>query len=49
MKQAYTLKDVRGAEINLEPVICQSCGSTETVYNQYVDALFCQGCGEVEQ
>jgi len=44
-----TLESVRTAECTLENIICPVCKSTETVYDQYQDCLFCQNCGEVTE
>ena len=45
-KKGYSVDDVRRAEFTLEPMVCKHCGSTEVVYEQYVDRATCQECGK---
>jgi ribosomal protein S27E len=45
-KKGYSVDDVRRAGFTLEPMVCKHCGSTEVVYEQYVDRATCQECGK---
>ena len=41
----YSVQDVINAEINLEPLECVNCSSTEVTYHQYVGDAYCSDCG----
>lgn len=45
-QRLYSVHDVINAQINLEPLTCLSCGSTEVTYHQYVGDAHCSDCGE---
>ncbi len=42
----YTVKDIKEAGFNLEPVNCIHCGSTEVTYHQYIGDGYCPECGK---
>jgi len=42
----YTIEDVWEAGCTLEPLACLDCGSTEVVFNQYLNDASCQSCGK---
>lgn len=44
-KEAFTVSDVKAAGYTLTPLVCPSCGSTETVFLQYVSG----GCGACQE
>jgi len=44
-EKKYTIKDVKEAECNLEPLHCVQCDSKEVTYHQYVGDAYCSDCG----
>ena len=47
MTKTYTIKQIKQAECNLEPLKCPACGKHEnTVYNQYGQFASCMDCGK---
>ena len=44
--KTYSVKDVKRAGCNLEPIKCSFCGSLEVVYMQYIGDGHCESCGE---
>lgn len=44
----YFIEDVLFAEINLEPLYCKFCGSSEVVYDQYQFNGSCGDCGRFQ-
>lgn len=47
--KTYTVKDIKKAECNLEPIKCKYCDSLEVVYLQYMGDGICQSCGEWQE
>jgi recombinational DNA repair protein (RecF pathway) len=46
-KKYYTVKDVKQAGYNLEPLRCRHCGKVgNVVYMQYIGDAQCENCGK---
>ena len=45
----YTIKDIKKAECNLEPLHCVHCDSKEVTYNQHIGDAYCSDCGSWQE
>ena len=44
-KKEYQVEEILQAGYNLEPIVCQFCGSHEVVFDQYIGDAYCEACG----
>mgnify|MGYP003341344029 CR=1 FL=1 len=45
----FTVEEVKEAEINLEPLMCEHCCSTEVTYYQSIGDAYCANCGQWQE
>lgn len=45
----FTVYDVKKAGVNIEPLVCEYCCSTEVTYYQSIGDAYCAYCGEWQE